>query len=171
MNEIDAEIQAIAKITEVLSPLEPDAIERVLRYITQRYQTKVNSKPLVESPTQNSGTTYSEFHELFDAAGPESSSERALVAGYWFQQIQSKPELDGFLLNKELKNLGYPSNNITRDLDTLMKQSPRLITQLRKEGKSQQARKTYKLTSEGVRFVQNKLAANRSSANTESESV
>ena len=170
MNELDAEIQAIAKITEVLSPLEPDAIDRVLRYVVQRYQAKVMPKSLLDSPTQASGATFSEFHELFDAAGPESASERALVAGYWFQQIQGKAELDGFLVNKELKNLGYPSNNITRDLDNLMKQTPRLITQIRKEGKSQQARKAYKLTSEGVRFVQNKLAANRASANIEFES-
>jgi hypothetical protein len=167
MNELDTEIQAIAKITEALSSLEPDAIQRVLDYVAQRYQSKMSSQ-VVSGPVsqQSVEQTFSEFHELYDAAQPVSGPDKALIAGYWFQHILGKTELDSFQLNKILKNLGYPLNNITRDLDTLMRKSPRLVTQLRKEGTSQQARKTYKLTLEGIRAVQRMLAANRSSETT-----
>ena len=175
MADFEAENQAIAKITEALSSLESDAIQRVLNLISQRYRSKTvsqtNLDQLVLLNDQATEPIFSEFHELFDATQPVSSSERALVAGYWFQKILEKPELDGFLLNKELKNLGYPSSNITRELGSLMRKIPRLVTQIRKEGTSQQARKTYKLTREGIRAVEKMLAANRSSANVESDAV
>jgi len=172
MENQDVEIQAITKISDALSSLEADAIQRVLRYITQRYQPKAGGQLVVETKTsldaQDSNTPYSEFHELYDAARPVSGVERVLVVGYWFQKILDKSELDGFLLNKELKNLGYPSTNITRDLDGLMKKVPRLVTQVRKEGNSQQSRKTYKLTSEGIRAVEKMISANRLDKNIQS---
>jgi hypothetical protein len=169
MNEIDIEIQAITKITEALSSLDTDATERVLRYINQRYQIKVVSPGPIASPSLSSGqdgqTMFSEFHELFDAAQPVSAVDRALVVGYWFQKVLGKTELDSFLLNKELKNLGYPSSNITRDLDGLMKKTPRLITQTGKGGNSQQARKTYKLTAEGIKAVEKMIADHQTVVN------
>src|SRR5688572_25066419 len=98
MNELDVEIQAITKIAEALSPLNSDAIQRILRYINQRYQVKASSQTISEKPSpygvEESQTTFSEFHELFDAAQPDSGSERALIAGYWFQKILQKPDLD-----------------------------------------------------------------------------
>ena len=173
MSELDIEIQAITKIAEALSPLDSDAIQRVLRYINQRYQVKPNAQTTVErlpsSGAQEGQSTFSEFHELFDAAQPVSGVDRALVAGYWFQKLLGKTELDSFLLNKELKNLGYPSTNITRDLDGLMKKIPRLIIQTGKDGNSQQARKTFRLTTEGIRAVEKMLADHRMGSDVESD--
>ena len=36
---MDPEAKAIADIVEILSPLEPESIQRVLNFITHRYQT------------------------------------------------------------------------------------------------------------------------------------
>ena len=124
---------------------------------------------LASSETQENQSTFAEFHELFDAARPETGAERALVAGYWLQVIQGNEEWDSFMVNKELKNLGWPASNITRDLDTLVRRIPRWVHH-RKEGTSQQGRKTYTLTTEGKRAVQRMLADNRTSTGVESNS-
>jgi DNA-binding PadR family transcriptional regulator len=63
-------------------------------------------------------------------------------------------ELEGFTLNKELKNLGHGVSNITSALDTLMSRKPALVIQTKKSGTSKQARKKYKLTLEGLRAVE-----------------
>lgn len=165
MDELDLETKAIADITKALSQLDPDTIQRVLKYLMQRYQPKSQSAPSPELGSSDAKqvvpSSFNEFHELFDVASPVSSPEKALVAAYWFQVVLSHEELDGFLLNKELKNLGHQSSNITRDLDALMSRSPRLILQTRKEGSSKQARKRYKLTREGIRAVEKMLSTNQ----------
>ena len=80
-----------------------------------------------------------------------------MVAGYWFQELAGQDDLDSQRINKELKNLGHPSTNITRDFDALIRRSPRQVIQVRKEGKSRQARKRYKLTREGIKAVEQML--------------
>jgi hypothetical protein len=85
--------------------------------------------------------------------------EKVLVVAYWFQVIQGQDDWDSFAINTELKHLGHPSTNITRDLDSLMNRAPRLVLQVRKDGTTKQARKRYKLTREGVRAVEKLLGA------------
>jgi hypothetical protein len=53
-----------------------------------------------------------------------------------------------------LKNLGQGLANITNAIDGLRNQKPALVLQLKKSGKSQQARKTYKLTVAGIKAVE-----------------
>ncbi len=97
--------------------------------------------------------------DLFDSAQAESGLDKVLVVAYWFQVSQRQDDWDSFAVNTELKHLGHPSTNITRDLDSLMKRSPRLVLQVRKDGTTRQARKRYKLTREGVRAVEKMLGA------------
>ena len=53
-----------------------------------------------------------------------------------------------------MKDLGHGVGNITDALTALKEERPALILQLKKSGTSKQARKTYKLTQEGIRRVQ-----------------
>ena len=53
--------------------------------------------------------------------------------------------------------MGYPVSNITRAFDALMSQQPRLVNQVRKEGKAKQARKRYQLTHQGIGKVEQML--------------
>lgn len=157
---MDPEIKAMVDISEALSQLEPEAIRRILKWANERFLVKPLSPNASDRlVTEASETpTFTGFHDLFDAASPSTAIDKALVAAYWFQVVQGHEELDGFQLNKELKNLGHPSTNITRDLDSLMNRNPRLVMQIRKEGGSQQARKRYKLTTEGIRSVQRMIS-------------
>jgi len=107
-----------------------------------------------ESSPQLAGLSFSSLAELFDAAQPQTNGEKALVAGYWIQIVQGAEELTAHAIHSELKNLGHAVSNITLALDQLKKRKPALVHQIRKSGKAQQARKTYKITKEGVKAVE-----------------
>jgi hypothetical protein len=159
---VDPEIQAMGDIARALEGLEPEAARRVLKWAIDRFQLRAvglstgvaggGGGPL---PTR----AFTDFPELFDAANPQTGLDKALVAGYWFQVAQGQEDWDSQAVNTNLKQLGHPSTNITRDLDALIKRTPRLVLQVRKEGTSKQARKRYKLTREGIRAVEAMLNA------------
>jgi hypothetical protein len=167
-NTMEAEIKAMTAASAALQGLPPEAARRVINWLGQHYQAKlvVAASPEFRSAaTEGAPATYAEFHELFDAANPESGVENALVVAYWFQVVQKHAELDSQQLNSALKNLGRPSSNITRDLESLIDRSPRLVIQVRKEGSTKQARKRYKLTIEGIRAVERMLTRSQNNGN------
>jgi hypothetical protein len=166
---MDPEVKAMGDIVAALQGLDDDGVARVLRWALQRYKVSAKSSggkgPASGDDSEKDGEEiekpeFQSFHELFDAANPATAPDKALVAGYWFQVLKGQEDLDSQQLNKELKNLGHPSTNITRDLDGLISRSPRQVIQVRKEGKTKQARKRYKLTREGIKAVEKMLKPN-----------
>lgn len=172
---MDPEIEAMSTIAKALGSLEKEAVVRVLHWASERYGVapstsshrttaehaqSANTQPQSQQKASGTGevATYSDFHELFDAANPSTSVDKALVAGYWFQVLKGQEDLDSQQLNKELKNLGHPSTNITRDLDSLINKTPRFVMQIRKDGSTKQARKKYKLTREGIKALERMLS-------------
>ncbi len=83
-----------------------------------------------------------------------------MLAGYWFQVMKGTADLDGFALNRELRNLGHPVSNITKALSYLINQRPQLVIQVRKSGSTQQARKKYRLTKSGIAEAESLIARN-----------
>ncbi len=77
-----------------------------------------------------------------------------MVAAYFHQTLKGEPDFDSQSLNSQLKHLGFPSANITRDMERLVGRSPKPIIQTRKEGTTRQARKKFRLTQEGIRAVE-----------------
>jgi hypothetical protein len=165
MPDIDKETKAIGEIASVVEALEEDQRGRVIRYILERFNIPFASKDtktpagssLAESQTENPAD-FEDFASLADACNPGTDSLRALVAGYWLQVVQGAQSFDAQSANKELKNLGHPSGNITMALGTLIKQKPSLVLQLRKSGNTKQARKLYKVTESGVRKIRSMLS-------------
>ncbi len=176
---LSAELDAMKSVAQTLQSLDADATRRVLKWCLDRYQVTAPASaapPRSGPPAQSSAQShaahhdgdsppaprepqaFADFADLFDAANPDTAVEFALIAAYWFQAVQKHTELDSQQLNGALKNLGRPSSNITRDLDSLMTRTPRLVIQVRKDGTTKQARKRYKLTTEGVRAVERMLA-------------
>ncbi len=158
----DLELEAMSAIANALKSLDQDATRRVLDWATKRYVQKamisdaafpstISAAAVLPSPA--APATFEAFHAMFDAANPKSATERALVAGYWFQVVLGNPDFDSQALNRELKHLGHVSTNITRDLDQLMARTPRFVIQTRKLGSTRQARKQYALTNEGIKVV------------------
>lgn len=99
------------------------------------------------------GSESTDLGDLFDRADPQNQADRVLVVAYWKQVVEGAESFEAFPVSKELKHLGHGIANITGALDTLINQSPKLVLQIAKSGKSRQARKRYKVTREGIRRV------------------
>lgn len=80
------------------------------------------------------------------------------MAAYWVQAVQGHDKWQSTALTAELKNLGHAIPNITDALTSNIEKKPQRIIQLQKSGSSRQARKTYKVTHEGLIYVQGMLA-------------
>lgn len=164
----DPEIKAMSDVATALAGLDQDAIRRIIEWAADRYHVRsvpdrtlgTPDVPDREDPTeppQPDPRLYDDFAALFDAADPQTSIDKALVAAYWYQVVNGSDDIDSYSLNKELKHLGHPSTNITRDLEALINKKPRLMMQVRKSGNTKQARKRYKITVEGIRAVEKML--------------
>ena len=173
IDDAEAEFEAFKSVYETLQPLEENARDRVLASISTMLGTKVPSvstKPNIDVQNEpdesvevidnNFGLNeYGEFAELYADADPNTGADKALVAGYWLQICQGSDDFSGFGVNSELNNLGHKLSNVTVSLSSLIKTKPQLVLQLKKTGKSQQSRKTYKLSKAGVDRVEGMLNA------------
>lgn len=156
-NEIP-ELKAMAEIASIFATLEEDEVQRVLRWANEKYRVRAaGSATATEAAVSTVVADKREFADLptlFDAAKPTNGLERILVGAYFYQVVKGEADFDSQSLNTQLKHLGYPSANITRDMQSLVNRSPKLVIQTRKEGTTQQARKKFRLTTEGVRQVE-----------------
>ena len=178
---MDKEIQAMSDVASAMEELTQDERNRVLKWAFDRYsndmtiptKAKGNSSFNSSSDSQNNDENLEEeideqdttqefetFAEFYAKAQPKTHSEKVLVAGYWFQVIKENRELTSAPLNKELKHLGHGITNISEKFDSLKSAKPQLAIQLRKSGKSKQARKKYKITDAGKKKVQSMLSSN-----------
>jgi hypothetical protein len=179
----DPEIEAMSAVAGALAQLDEDATGRVLRWAAERYGVGLavarrgrasdmglqDEETDLEPPDQETEVSdqeisaeapeFEHFAELYDAAGPTTDVDRVLVAGYWQQAIRGMPSFQALELHKELKNLGHTIGNVTDALTNNKERKPARILQLRKSGSTRQARKTYKLTHEGLVYVQGMIAA------------
>lgn len=169
-NPADAEFAAMQTLYTALEPLDDDARNRVVNYIVARLEITLQNvaKPSIAGATTTNGgdeeagiereekvaPKYSSLAELYDATQPKNTADKALVAGYWLQVCQGAESFDGFSANRELKHLGQGVTNITNAVESLKSQKPALALQLKKSGKSQQARKVYKVTVAGIKAVE-----------------
>lgn len=170
----DPEIDAMSAVASALTDLEEDAQGRVLRWAAERYGVNVIAsgrrgatgnddqgagafQGVTEEEIVDEGPAYEHFAELFADAQPKTDADKALVAAYWLQAVQGEATWQSATLQKELKNLGHAISNITDALSSNMRKKPQRIIQLLKAGNAKQARKTYKVTHEGLVYVQGML--------------
>ena len=166
-----AEVQAMGKLAEAVGGLDEDAQARVLRWAVDRYGVTVSGSRAkssgsggaaagaesVDNGSNGNGGSVQRFGDLADlyaATSPEMDTDKALVAAYWFQFCEGKPEFGSQEINTALKNLGHPIKSITSAFDNLKARKPAPVMQLRKSGTTKQARKTYKLTVAGKQVVE-----------------
>lgn len=161
----DPEIQAMQSVSAAIADLDLEAQRRVLRWASQRFlgnNEAAHQETLVVGGTQAVAAPFSDFVDLYHAANPRTLADKALVAGYWFQQVKGSQQLRAQDLNGALRDLGHGIQNVTDALRTLERHKPALVRQTGKAGRSQQARKSYKLTQEGVARAQGLLSGPQS---------
>jgi hypothetical protein len=140
-------------ISYIVARLEISLQSRALPHNAVNAPT-AEDEPITAEDEGDSAPKYNSLAELYDAIQPKTNSDKALVAGYWFQVCQGAESFDGQSVNKELKHLGHGLANITNAIDGLKNQKPALALQLKKSGTSQQARKVYKITVAGIKAVE-----------------
>jgi hypothetical protein len=165
----NSELEAMAKLAEVLEPLSPEARARVVTWVTEALDiavprsikapdgTNVGAGAGIASAPPSVDSSFKAFAELFHAADPRGEKEKALLAGYWIQRSTGVDQFNAQQINAELKHIGYGVANITDALSQLIVERPNLVIQLAKSGSSRQARKTYKVTDAGNRRVHEML--------------
>jgi hypothetical protein len=165
-----AELEAMRKLIEALSPLEPSSVGRVLRWAQEQYGvTPSESRGSFPGNSQHASAKAApnfdhaisgapELADFYSAIGPRIDAHKALVVAYWLQERTGVKGLDAQRVNTELKQLGHGVGNITRAFDALIRSKPQLVIQTKKSGTTQQARKLYKVTVEGRHFVETEMA-------------
>ena len=167
---LDPEVSAMAGVVAAVSELDPSTQTRVLRWACQRFgvtdsdsggsdDSRPDTPPIRPDDERDDSDVrrYDHFAELFDAAGPSSGGDKALVAGYWFQVCNGADSFKSAPLQSELRNLGHAVGNITTSLSQGIQAKPARVLQLAKSGSAKQARKSYKLTREGIARVESMI--------------
>jgi hypothetical protein len=170
--ELSGEVGAMAALEAALSGLDDDAKSRVLRWAADRFGISGTLAPGRSAAPASSSTAApapftadaSSLADLYSAAAPETGSQKALVVAYWLQFAKGQADLESQQINNELKQLGHGIANITKALEELKQRKPQLVVQTRKEGTTQQARKKYRVTEEGRKFVQQMVSNSAASA-------
>lgn len=162
----DPEVEAMQAVVAALEDLQEDQRARVLDWSAKRYGVslagagrRASARGAAQTGNGDPGNDdedaeFEDFSDLLTAAqNPADEADRALVGGYWHQVVRNGQSFTSQQVNTVLKDAGYGIGNITRAIDALKARRPQEVRQLAKKGTSRQARKTYKLTGEGIASV------------------
>lgn len=167
----DSEVEAMGKVAEALSVLEQEERVRVLKWAADRYgvvvaaarraagASEVAAEEGVDDAGDGSGgnSGFDSFAELYDAVSPHTDAERVLVSCYWVQTLKGKDSFGSQELNVLLKDLGHAVSAINKAMSSNINKKPALILQMARGGSTQQARKKYKLSAAGKKWVEDRL--------------
>ena len=98
-----------------------------------------------------------QFNTLVERWEPETQGDWALLGAYYFQKQSKLGIVTAFQVNKELKQHGHSATNITVSFNENIKAQPARMRQVKKAGKSKQARKQYVVTTVGMKYVEDRL--------------
>lgn len=160
------ELEAMRTIANVLDDLNEEEIKRVLTWALDKfdldaeeiYSFEDSRYRVATTNKQNEESSFDTVADLYYKASPSTDAEKALVIGYWFQVLEGDRGFDSYTINNELKHLGHQIGNITRAFSQLMNKKPQLAVQTKKTGNTKQARKKYKLTVAGIKYVEEMMA-------------
>lgn len=146
--------------------LEVEGDEGLVKEIYEDFKKQLLTRPMQAPPSgvkvklqvEGSKTDLASFQTLADCVAdipvsPLTDVQRALVGAGFLQVKNSLEKLSGQEINKELKNIGQPVDNITNAISGNIKVKPNRMIQLRKSGKSKQAKKEYKVTPPGFKAI------------------
>jgi hypothetical protein len=162
------EMEAISASLKLFEKLSPEGQQRAFLYlgnvlglskmIPSAPAAKGSRGSLAKSVEPKEGKDdnipHDSLADLYHAAHPETGADKVLVGGYWCQVCEGKEEFSAQVVNDQLKEIGAKVANVTVAFNALKAANPSLVLQVRKSGKSQQARKLYKLTVAGIHAVE-----------------
>lgn len=178
--ETNNEIEAMRVVAKEHGGLKEEARVRVIRWVTEHYGITLGASPrkqAVDREDRSTGgsefedsydgsevrvddeaPTWKTFAELYEASNASTHPDGMLVAAYWVQVHDGRESFGSLELNNLLKDLGHGVTGTAKVMNTLIAKKPALILQLKKAGRTQQARKTYKMTEAGKKAVEQMIA-------------
>ena len=164
--EIESELKAMNRVSHALKDLKEEEIDRVLMWVqkkyaksTQRDSFSIEGNSAIDTKSNHVDLkSFNSTADLLASINPKTDSDKALIVASYLQIHKDEKILTGREVNRELNHLGHGVKNITNSISSLIKRKPQLMIQLRKEGRSQQAQKKYKVTVEGLKAVSEMLS-------------
>jgi len=156
--DLEPEIKALNDIYTILIDLDLEARMRVLQWINERFASDLSIKMAAQVIKSQESSSMPPFEiksfkpivDIFSKARPKNDAEKVLIVASCLQENKPGEELTAREINKRLNLLGHSVRNITSTIGTLIKKKPQLMIQTRKEGRTRQAQKRYKVTAEGI---------------------
>jgi hypothetical protein len=168
----DPEIRAMSEAWHAIRNISEDGQRRVLNWLYDKVGIPIptlepfdgkrpalpaatsssHSAPNPEPPSQTLDS-FEDFGDLLFAIPDVSKQDRALLAGYWIQKQNPTNSFASNAANRLLRDAGFYDDHISETYETLMGARPALVAQLRKGGQTQQARKSYRVTGEGINHI------------------
>lgn len=155
----DPEIKALNDVYDAIKDLDDAGKRWVIESISKKFFSKkpeqISSLDEVEpgfSEADKMG--FSQFEsvaEVISRSTCKKNKEKALMIASYLQEKEGLSVLTGRQINNQLKHLGYGVKNITVVINSLINEKPKLMIQIRKEGKSKQSKKKYRVTTEGLK--------------------
>lgn len=168
MEDLDLEIQSMATTAKALAGLDDAARQRVIKWLSEKFNTTLSGPSVEDVPIKDNDSdgsienqNFNEFADLFNACNPENDDERLLIGAYWCQVVEGNNSWFSVSVNKLLKSTGYGIGKIDRVLSRALKQKPAKIIQIKRSGNNPQAKKSCKLTTEGITSIKSKLKDNK----------
>ena len=160
----DGTTLALVKLREIndsVKDLDPALKERALTLLleTEFGPSRLGAPTAGSVPASTRSGPALEFSALVERWPPETQSEWALLAAYFLTRHQGEDTVVGQAMNTILKHHGKGVTNITKAVSSLIHADPALMLQVKKTGTAQQARKSYRVTTVGMKFVEDRLRA------------
>lgn len=159
--DLEPEIEVMNEIYRSLKGLDENARQRVIKWIVDKYSITLIKHEEADSEKTRRRIfapyfeikSFKSVTDIFSKARPKNDIEKVLIISAYLQETKLGSELTGREINKNLNLLGHGVRNITSTIGSLMHRKPQLMIQTRKEGKTRQAQKKYKVTAEGLALV------------------
>lgn len=156
----DSDIEALRLTSSVLDPLSPAVRQRVLRFLNDRYAEKMEDE--IDDPQANLKLDDSaiqpsrglvDLEALYIRAKTTAQWERALITGYWLQELKRKKDFDAMSVNQAMRQCGYGISNITRELTKLT--GWKLIAQQPAQNRNE--RRRFRVSPDGLQWARRHL--------------
>ena len=161
---METELKAMNEVYQVLQGLEPEAQQRIINWVLEKLSLttspvsqKAGQQSFVQEQAREiSFESFDTLADVFAAVTATTEPDKVLIAASYLQS-KSDSDLTGREINKNLNHLGHGVGNITNAISSLINRAPKLMIQTRKEGKTKQAQKKYKVTVEGINAAKKML--------------
>lgn len=175
MAEMLNELKVLNEVADILRDLNKGEQRRTLEWLLDYFDVYdegllENAYVLTEEddvvdfsdedyePEAEEAPVDSDFETLFAKVAPKTAIQKIVTAAWWLETKEGKDSWKSFEVNKLLKSIDIKVSSVSGTLAIEGKKEDSKIVVLEKSGDSMQARKTFRLSDAGFKFVEDRMA-------------